>query len=886
MLTSLNRLVLATLLLTPELAAVQAQAASLPELQLTTGITLREPAPDVLEDTLAAARRGETARALPRLERWAASFPEQPRYAREALVVAGWAGQHAQVVAQWPALDRADTPSYVLRAIGFSARSSGQTNVAQAAYGRALQRDTTDWEAHAGLALTLLAEGQTRAAADHLDQLWPVLATVKPPLATLPVRQAQVTIALAMQEPLRAIGAYDTILAITPDDAAARQAQARLLSAVGAAPIAEERLTQTGPPASDLRRTLEQATYAARVRWAQADLDTGHGPERTRSTEALLAQDVLHLGLITVATDGLPPTAQAPILATVSQPLGLAAACDRLVALVNLGDMRAAISLHQAILRGRDHPVDGSVPAPMPAYCLAAAANAYLMREQPAMAGSLYREAIERQRADGQMPELDWRFGVVHALRDQGELVSARQEMELLLAAPTCGAPVIAGKSGADGNLGADGKPGVAGKSVPAGGSAPNPARLDCLTENALLHLDENQPGVAEDLLLPLRSAAPADGALRLAWAEVLTARQRPAAARTELKALLADEPQAVHARVALADNALAQHEIALARTGLEQVAAVAPNLGDLQRVQTDLANADRAYLTLSAGLDHGSSAANVNGGQALVLDTRLYSAPLVDDSDVRAFEHVYAGEGDLPGTTVRRTRLGVGASLRDGALDGEGELTKGKGGGETVGLSLALAWKCSDLWTVRGSYDTNTNLLPYLAYRNGVEGKRVGAHVTLTLDESRRFDLDGAHTAFSDGNRRGEAGASWTERWIGAPAYLLETTLSFDTSGNTLTNAAYFNPGRDHTVDLAINQEWQGWRQGRSSFAQGLVVDGGVYAQAGQSQGALYGLRYQHLWQLGDRLNYRYGLGLQRRPYDGIPSTRLFGFFDLNWIL
>jgi biofilm PGA synthesis protein PgaA len=95
---------------------------------------------------------------------------------------------------------------------------------------------------------------------------------------------------------------------------------------------------------------------------------------------------------------------------------------------------------------------------------------------------------------------------------------------------------------------------------------------------------------------------------------------------------------------------------------------------------------------------------------------------------------------------------------------------------------------------------------------------------------------------------------------------------------------ATYFNPSRDHAVDLTLLNEWLTWRFYTNAFRQRLALSVGQYWQNGFNTGATYGVRYEHQWDWQERLSLRYGIGHSAHPYDGVREPRDYAYIHLNW--
>ena len=124
-----------------------------------------------------------------------------------------------------------------------------------------------------------------------------------------------------------------------------------------------------------------------------------------------------------------------------------------------------------------------------------------------------------------------------------------------------------------------------------------------------------------------------------------------------------------------------------------------------------------------------------------------------------------------------------------------------------------------------------------------------------------------------SDSNDRRSLAATGEYQFIQGPFYKASAALDVSGSTNTLINAAYFNPARDHTLQVTLKNEWLGYRRYTRSFYQRLYLSAGGYTQQDIATQTIGSVRYEHEWNFSDALNTRYALAYVQRAYDGEPS-------------
>ena len=62
-------------------------------------------------------------------------------------------------------------------------------------------------------------------------------------------------------------------------------------------------------------------------------------------------------------------------------------------------------------------------------------------------------------------------------------------------------------------------------------------------------------------------------------------------------------------------------------------------------------------------------------------------------------------------------------------------------------------------------------------------------------------------------------------------------------------------------------------WRRYEDSFVQALKVDGGLYSEKGFGDNWIATIDYEHRWRFDPLTEFRYGVQLSRRVYDGVAE-------------
>lgn len=784
-----------------------------------------------------AARDGQTAAAVEQLRQWHRAYPEDRKVLYDLVVVLSWAGDVDGVLEYTDALMTADTPAYVLRSLGQSARSAERWPLAEKIYRFALRNHPDDMEARTGLVHALLGQQQFDAALQYVQGFLPAFSS-----AYKPADARMVTLLgfvyTRRDEALYAANAYQDALRLDPQSREAFRGYVFALNGAGmpylAARTADRRLDLFS---KDEQRQLAHSVAGHTVNFGEAQLMVDHRKPRFQTTDTALDEtaNVLH------RYDG-------PQLAT---------RFDRMVALRDRQMMQEVVRLYE-----ETH----TAGVTMPSYAMAAAADAYLYLEQPERARDLYIAAIA-DAGRGDVANIDtWRNGLAYAYSE------AEQHDEA--------------QAVADGVQ--QTTPTLANRGIPSV-EAPNEDYPTATVTPALIRMYADRLNAAEKHLANLRAIAPFNGQTRLAWASLQSSREHPRAALEEFTLMQLDDDKSIGAQVGRGESLLALNEFTQAKAMLPPLQADYPESKGVQNFARKLDIHDRPFLRVSTTIGKGGQLA----GAESIFDAQLYSEPLTNSlgEPFRVFTHLSRSTGSvdrrLPTeASVPRTRIGVGLDYRVRDLEVEGEVNRATQNADKSGIALQVVKYFSDYWRIRLATDSNVNDLSAAAYNANVTGRRVLAGVTWQQNESRSIDAEVSATRFSDSNQRDVMGVAWTERWISGPVFKLDSMVSLAASRNSARDVVYFNPISDREATVALLGEWRTWRRYRRSFVQQAQVYTGRYWQKDFNAGSTSGLQYGHLWSFDDVFSIGYGLGVSMHPYDGVREKRHYGYLNLNWAI
>ena len=771
------------------------------------------------------ARAGKTTEALVMLRSLVERFPERQDMLGDYAVVLGWTGDHATALALLDRINRASVPSYVVEGLANSARRLQRYDLAESLYREAIARFPERVEPQIGLACTLADAVKLDDAATLIERL-----RAKYP-RRIDVLEAVAYIATARRDYFGALAAYQTILAQEPTHRAALRGKIQTLARLGAPQLAIELADRNPGVLTPSERDIIAADRTAhQIRWGTIVADTGRGPTRFADLDRALADSEV------AGTRALDPAAE---LTATERQLAL----DRISALCVRYRMHDAVALYEAMAARH---------AAMPAYAKSAAASAYLYLEQPEKARDLYREALATDPNN-----LESRIGLFYALAESEEHDAALAHIERVIA--------------------------VTPQWIDAWSLVTrheNPAYARVLSARAMAPLFANRPGEAEQRLHELSDRAPYNMDIRTDYASSMRARGWPRGAEQELRWILAVEPDNSGALGEHAGALLEMHDYRHAESALASAQAMDAEDGRVVRAAR-LWQVHNMRELIIDGTFGTSSGGGPTGTQDYAVDTRLYSNPL--DYNYRVFAHAYNAEAKFDNGTARRNREGVGLEYRSSLITATGEISNGVNDGAT-GVAASLAFTPNDHWTFRGAVDTSSNETPMQARLAGINAWRGSGEVIWQAHESRSAAFSYTHMDFSDSNLRDIVQARWTERVVAGPIYKLEITGALYASHNSLAGAPYFNPSNDISPTLEFANEWLQWRRYTRAFRHRLVASVGGYLQEGFGTGPVYDARYEQEWDADDRLTFRYGIGCSQHPYDGVQTTRYYGYLNLNW--
>lgn len=688
----------------------------------------------------------------------------------------------------------------------------------------------------AGHALDLVEHGQFEQAEALLNQSlqWPYQRE------SLPLLRVRAGLYKRKNDFVDEAETYNQILQLTPNDKEALRGRVFATSHMGALHLAIKYAEQNPDVFSQAELLdLHQASAGRSIKWGTVEEKAGIGQQRFQATDKALLRNE------TVRTlHALEHKSESPS--------GRYTEFDRIVALRDRVRMKDAIALYETLKQRR-----GDIPA----YALAAVADAYLYQRQPETARDLYLLALESSKNDRDYPNREWQLKLFDAYIDTNEFDAASELIDKVVAAT----PPILNK-------------GLRGVEVD------NEIYEEARSDQARTRVYADQLNDAQELLEKTLEAAPFNLDARLTKGDLFQFREQPRTAQRQYASLLVDDPGSSFAATGIAETAITLHDPRTAKQQLAKLNQYYSENREVQRVQQLFRAYSRPLLTVSSGWGRSPSGLGNRGNQDWQVDTLLHS-PLLNHH-WRVFTHAFNAEADFDEAAGTRRRIGIGADYRSPDWRISGEVNQDQTRLDNYGVSLDAAWTPDDHWQLDIGFESNSNNIPLQASAANIRMHSVELGIGYNHNESRNLSMSLGYSWLSDNNRRIEAGIKWQERWWSGSTYKLDTVVNVAGSDNSLVNADYFNPRSDFLIDAQMINEWTLWQKYQRSFKHRVVLGVGEYWQQGFASGMTNIVRYEQELNLDPFRTINYGVAYERHPYDGELNESTSVFLNLTWHL
>ena len=799
---------------------------------LMPAFAVADPAYDAL---IIQARNGNFTPALTQLRQLSAER-QTPGQVSDHLVIAGWAGQGAEVLKVYEAQGKhRNLSTQALATVARTYRDQRQWASAEAVYRQALLREPNNVDLQLGLALTQADGGQAKEAVERTR----ALVAAKP---DDPNRRMALGYALT-----RAGLNYDALFEF--DQAFIRagdkpEVAREYITALQKArlPEAALRLSAQRPGLLDpvTQRRLEGDLAAERVRLAEF-------ATRTEKERYVIADRALQDYDKLLARWTPHASAHDDVVRW---------RIDRLGALKARSRTADVIHEYQTL---NDEGVQ------LPTYALRWVAASYLDQRQPEKAEPLYRQVLTAPDADASY-RVDDSTALFYALLESDKVEDARAVAQ---------------------DLANSQNPRVELKGLPIGN--PNDNWMDAQQLSAQAGTYGGDLPGSEVGLEALVAKAPGNVGLRLAQADMYRARDLPRRAEATLKETEAQAPRDIGLEVSQAYTALDLQEWRQLDLLTDDVVARNPDNRQVQRLSRlrdvhDMAEVRvEAYTGKSYGGGNNNDTGAVAGSRDWGIESVIYTPPI--DEDWRLFAGAgYATADFEEGTGQHRwQRVGVERRTRDMTLEAEVS-NHSYGDGSKQGASVSIARDINDNWQYGGSLGYLLTTTPLRALNDGVTANGGSGFIRWRANESREWKLSLSPSHFSDGNDRVEALLTGREGIYSSPHVQVDLGLEVGASRNSKEDTVYFNPKSDFSVLPTVNINHVLYHRYETQWSQQFQVGAGTYSQRDYSTGGIGLIGYGQRVRWNDVLEAGANLSLISRPYDGDRERDLRLLVDLTY--
>lgn len=768
------------------------------------------------------------------------ALAETPTQQREAAVLKARAGQMAEAQAALRAMLAAGTDDgLVAMDLTTLLQQDGKAAEAAAVFEQANKSDPPDYALLAAArayrdlrryddALRTAREGERRFPG---DSVWPLLQSLglsdanrtDEALAVLrtPAARSAPPVERLMAEGYAyrragsigaALKAYGEAIRLSGGNPGVRREAAGVLIDAGA-PWGAAAIAGSTPP-------IAAQQVGAIVRWG-AEIRPTDPARRFEGTDAALAR----LDALLART---PPQEKA---------LRRSLRIDRLVALRDRVRMKEALEEGEAL----------SAEGPLPAYAEQAYADALLYTRRPEEARAAYGRVLAQSPKDVQA-----RYGTFYAAVELDDFTTAYAVIDSLVNDEPVWRYYQNDPTRHD-----------------------NPDRAYAETTAAQARLYGDQLGEAWARITRLSDAAPADGNTRLALYQVANARGWPRRAETEAQIAASLAPRDVGSRIALIEVAITAYRFTDAQRMMDELRVLYPENQAVKRLARDLEAKRRFLLDVKVQPSNSDGGGANASGRAIASTALLYSPPIADNWRIFAIGD-YSNANPQEGF-VQRGRAGGGLEWRIPWVTVTVYPTQSWGTLVKAGGSATVDLWVTDQIQLSASAELFSIDTPLRALLFGITSDQYAAKATYRWHESRSVSAGFAYLPFTDGNQRITANATYKEKLVDIPLFDLSGRIEAYASSNSLGGTVpYYNPSRDLSLTGGLLAEHVLWRRYDNSLVQALALDAGLYAEQGFASNWIGTVNYEHRWRFDPLTEFRYGVFLMRRVYDGSVENTL----------
>ncbi|PQZ85421.1 MULTISPECIES: poly-beta-1,6 N-acetyl-D-glucosamine export porin PgaA [Pseudomonas] len=799
---------------------------------LLPSLAFADPAYDAL---IIQARNGNFTPALTQLRQLPAER-QTPGQISDHLVIAGWAGQDAEVLKVYETLGKhRNLTTQALATVARTYRNQKQWAQALAVYNRALLREPNNVDLQLGQALTQADGGQAAQAVQRTR----ALVAAKP---DDPNRRMALGYALTRAgQKFDALFEFDQAFLRAGDNPQVLREYIVALQNVRM-PEPALRLSAKHPGLLDpvTQRRLEGDLAAERVRMAEF-------ATRTEQERYVIADRALQ-NYDTLLTRWTPD----------------ASARDDVVRwrIDRLGALKARARTADVI---REYETLKGEGVQLPTYAVRWVAASYLDQRKPEQAEVLYRQALSAPDAEPD-DRVEDTTALYYALQESDRVAEANQVAS---------------------NLASSQRPKVELKGLPVGN--PNDSWMDAQQLSAQSGVYGGNLAGSEAGLEALVAKAPGNVGLRLAQADMYRARDLPRRAEGVLKETEAQAPRDIGLEVSQAYTAMDLQEWRQLDVLTDDVVARNPDSRQVQRLNR-LRNVHEmaelrveAYTGKSFGGGNNGDAGAVSGSRDWGIESRLYTPPI--DEDWRLFAGAGYARADFEEGTGQHRWQSVGVERRTRDMTVEAEISNHSyGDGSKQGAAVSIARDINDHWQYGGSLGYLLSTTPLRALNAGITANGGSGFVRWRANESREWRLSLSPSHFSDGNDRFEALLTGRQGVYSSPKVQVDLGLEVAASRNSKEDTVYFNPKSDLSVMPTVTVNHQLYHRYETLWTQQFQLGAGTYSQKDYSTGGMGLIGYGQRFFWNDVLEVGANLSLISRPYDGDRERDLRLLVDLTY--
>jgi len=350
--------------------------------------------------------------------------------------------------------------------------------------------------------------------------------------------------------------------------------------------------------------------------------------------------------------------------------------------------------------------------------------------------------------------------------------------------------------------------------------------------------------------------------------------------AKEEFDIILAAEPTQSYARIMRTRILFELNHYVEAEQEIQDLLALYPEEPEIQELSHSWDTVKNRELFVDTGWR--SSGVQL-GGEEWYFDSTMYSGLL--NYRYRPFARLYSSHSKFPEGSDSYERIGAGLTYAVPKFKGGVEFSQERLSGQDLGIRAWSSWQKDDYWQFSTEIDTFPIAVPLRAYFQGVTGKSFTLSSNYRTHEKRNVNVNFNWLKFSDGNDRYNLSTKLFQNLITRPTYKLHADVSAHVQrSDSVRNASYFNPERDFSLEINVENRWQLYRRYGYTLWHSLQVNLGDHWQRNYGHSFINGLRYGHTWRLGERLGLSYYFSYFKRTYDGEPENTQLFYLNLQW--